>query len=74
MENIGDEVITIEAFATLHMPNGTSELTRVSGAWVREFTPERNALLIGLSVFEGCSLQTSDNGNPFFMFNRPNQA
>ena len=76
LENLGDETITIEscAFATLHMPNGTRELTRVSGAWAREFTPERHALPIGLHVLEGRSVQTSHNGNPFFMLNRPGQA
>jgi len=76
LQNLGSEPIKVEAcgFATLHLPNGTCELTRVSGAWAREFTPERTVLPIGLHLLEGRSVQSSHNGNPFFMLNRPGQA
>jgi alpha-galactosidase len=74
--NLGGDTITVEncAFATLHLPNGTRELTSVSGAWGREFTPTRECLPIGLRIFEGRSVQTSHVSNPFFLLNAPNQA
>ncbi len=76
LENLGQETVTIEvcSFATLHLPNGTSELTSVDGAWAREFTTQRERLPIGLRILESRSLTTSHFANPFFLLNRPGQA
>lgn len=76
LENRGQELITIEvcSFATLHLPNGTSELTSVTGAWGQEFTPQRERLPLGLRVLESRTVQTSHAANPFFLLNRPGQA
>lgn len=76
LENRGHEVISIEvlSFGTLHLPNGTNELTAVSGAWAREFTTQRERLGHGLRVLESRSIQTGHASNPFFFMNRPGQA
>ena len=76
LENLGTATVTLDVcqFASLHLPNGTTELTRVSGTWAREFTTERQKLGIGTQVIESRSLQTSHNTNPFFLLNQPGQA
>jgi len=76
LENEGQETISIEvcSFATLHLPNGTSELTSVTGAWGREFTPQRERLPLGLRILESRTVQTGHTANPFFLLNRPGQA
>lgn len=76
LENQGTATVTLDVchFASLHLPNGTTELTRVSGTWAREFTTERQQLGIGTQVIESRSLQTSHNTNPFFLLNQPGQA
>lgn len=76
LENLGQETVTVEvcSFATLHLPNGTSELTSVTGGWAREFTTRREHLPLGLRVLESRTLQTSHAANPFFLLNRPGQA
>jgi len=76
LENLGAETVTLDwcYFASLHLPNGTTELTRVSGTWAREFTTERQRLAIGTQVIESRSLQTSHNTNSFFFLNQPGQA
>ncbi|WP_420630636.1 alpha-galactosidase [Candidatus Leptofilum sp.] len=76
LENTGDEPIEIEQlfFATLHLPNGTAELTSVSGAWAQEFQTQREQLPIGRRVIEHRSVQTGHAANPFFLLNRPGQA
>ena len=76
LENFGSESITIEVcnFASLHLPNGTNELTSVSGAWAREFTSQRNHLPMGTHILESHTLQTGHATNPFFLMNRPGQA
>lgn len=76
LENLGQEPITAEAlaFASLHFPNGTTELTSVNGAWANEFNTQRERLPVGLRVIEGRTVQTSHSANPFFLLNRPGQA
>ncbi|NUM47628.1 MAG: alpha-galactosidase [Anaerolineales bacterium] len=76
LENAGAETVTLDVcyFSSLHLPNGTTELTHVTGTWAREFTPHRERLGIGTRVLESRSLQTSHNTNPFFMLNRPGHA
>jgi alpha-galactosidase len=76
LENSGPEPVQIEAlaFGTLHLPNGTAELTSVTGAWAREFTPHREPLPIGLRIIESRTIQTGHGTNPFFLLNRPGQA
>ena len=76
LENLGQEPISIEvcSFATAHLPNGTSELTSVTGAWGREFTPQRERLPLGLRILESRTVQTGHAANPFFLLNRPGQA
>ncbi len=76
LENAGQDTVTFEVcnFASLHLPHGTNELTYVSGAWAREFTPHRQRLSPGTHLIESRNLQTSHFANPFFMLNRPGQA
>lgn len=76
LANTGDTPIQIEQlfFATLHLPNGTTELTNVSGAWAQEFQTQRERLPIGRRVIEHRSVQTGHLANPFFLLNRPGQA
>lgn len=76
LENAGADSVSFEVcnFAALHLPNGTNELTYVSGTWAREFTPHRQRLSPGTHVMESRNLQTSHFANPFFMLNRPGQA
>ena len=76
LANTGDTPIEIEQlfFAALHLPNGTTELTSVSGAWAQEFQTQRERLLIGRRVIEHRSLQTGHAANPFFLLNRPGQT
>ncbi len=74
--NTGHEPLAVEAlaFATLHFPNGTIELTSVSGWWAREFMTARERLPMGLRVIEQRAVQTGHQSNPFFLLNRPGQA
>ncbi len=76
LENDGDTPIEIEQlnFGVLHLPNGTTELTSVSGAWAQEFQAQRERLPLGRRVVEHRSLQTGHAANPFFLLNRPGQA
>ncbi|MFZ1400898.1 MAG: alpha-galactosidase, partial [Candidatus Promineifilaceae bacterium] len=76
LENSGDAPIEIEQlfFAALHLPNGTTELTSVSGAWAQEFQTQRERLPLGRRVIEHRSVQTGHAANPFFLLNRPGQA
>jgi len=76
LENLGDAPLTIEtcSFATVHLPNGTTELTAVSGAWASEFTTERRQLSPGIFILESRTIHTSHLTNPFFLLNRPGQA
>ncbi len=76
LENLGQEAIVVEicGFATLHLPNGTTELTSVAGTWAREFTPQRERLPLGTRTLENRTLQTGHAANPFFLLNRPGQA
>jgi alpha-galactosidase len=76
LENAGQETITIDIcnFASLHLPNGVSELTHISGAWAREFTSQRQSLPLGVHIMESRSLQTGHATNPIFLLNRPRQA
>ena len=76
LENAGMDTVAFEVcnFASLHLPQGTSELTYVSGAWAREFTSHRQHLPPGTHIIESRNLQTSHFANPFFMLNRPGQA
>jgi len=74
--NTGPEPLHVEAlaFATLHFPNGTVELTSVSGWWAREFITARERLPMGMRVIEQRAVQTGHHTNPFFLLNRPGQA
>ncbi|MCS6844479.1 MAG: alpha-galactosidase [Caldilineales bacterium] len=74
--NTGAQPIEVEAlaFATLHFPNGTTELTSAAGWWTREFTATRERLPMGIRSIEQRSLQTGHYANPFFLLNRPGQA
>ncbi len=76
LENAGQQPVSFDicCFASLHLPNGTNELTSVSGTWAREFTPQRQRLSQGVQMMESRNLQTGHNSNPFFMLNRPGQA
>jgi alpha-galactosidase len=76
LENAGQDTVSFEVcyFASLHLPNGTNELTYVSGTWAREFTTHRQRLSPGTHVIESRNLQTGHNTNPIFMLNRPGQA
>jgi alpha-galactosidase len=76
LENSGQETVAIEvcAFGTLHLPNGSNELTAVAGGHIREFTTQRERLPIGLRILESRTIQTSHAANPFFLLNRPGQA
>lgn len=76
LENEGQETLAIEvcSFATAHLPNGTNELTSVTGAWAREFTTQRERLPLGLRILESRTGQTGHAANPFFLLNRPGQA
>ncbi|GAB4579005.1 MAG: alpha-galactosidase [Anaerolineales bacterium] len=76
LENAGQESVTLDEchFASLHIPNGTTEFTHVTGIWAREFTSQRERLGIGTRILESRSLQTSHHTNPFFMLNRPGHA
>ncbi|MGE5602755.1 MAG: alpha-galactosidase [Nitrososphaerales archaeon] len=74
--NTGDASLQVEAlaFATLHFPNGATEVTSVSGTWGREFTTARERLPMGGRVIEQRTVQTGHQSNPFFLLNRPGQA
>ena len=74
--NHGDAPVTIEqcSFGTLHLPNGTTELTSVTGLWAREFMTQREVLGIGSKVLETRGINTGHLSNPFFLINRPKQA
>jgi alpha-galactosidase len=76
LENAGAETVSFEVcnFASLHVPNGTNELTYVSGTWAREFTTHRQRLSPGTHVIDSRNLQTGHVTNPIFMINRPGQA
>lgn len=76
LENSGQEPITVEncGFGTLHLPNGTTELTSLTGGHLREFTTERSRLPVGLHLLESRTVQTGHAANPFVMLNRPGQA
>jgi alpha-galactosidase len=76
LANTGPDPIQIEAlaFATLHFPNGTTELTSVAGWWTREFTTARERLPMGVRSIEQKTVQTGHYANPFFLLNRPGQA
>ncbi|MBI5563641.1 MAG: alpha-galactosidase [Chloroflexi bacterium] len=76
LENAGQDTVSLEVcnFASLHLPRGANELTYVSGAWAREFTPHRQHLSPGTHIIESRNLQTSHFTNPFFMLNRPGQT
>ena len=76
LENAGQATVSFEVchFASLHLPNGTNELTYVSGTWAREFTTQREHLTSGTHVIESRNLQTGHMTNPIFMLNRPGQA
>jgi alpha-galactosidase len=76
LENQGQETISIEvcSFGTLHLPNGTTELTTLAGVWAREFITQRERLQIGSRVLESRGLNTGHSANPFFLINRPGQA
>lgn len=76
VENLGPEPVQIEAlsFGTLHLPNGATELTSVTGAWASEFTSRRERLPLGLRLIESRTVQTGHGANPFFLLNRPGQA
>ncbi len=76
VRNTGPAPVAVEAlaFATLHFPNGTTELTSVAGWWAREFTTTRERLPMGTRSIEQRSVQTGHHTNPFFMLNRPGQA
>lgn len=76
LENTGETPIAVEAcaFATLHLPPATTELTTVSGTWAREFTPERIQLPPGVFAIESRTLQTGHFFNPFFLLNQPDHA
>ncbi len=73
LENTGTAVVSFEVcnFASMHLPNGTTELTYVTGTWAREFTSQRQRLSPGTHVIESRNLQTSHFANPFVMLNRP---
>ena len=66
--------VAVCGFATLHLPNGTTELTSVAGHHEREFITQRERLPIGLRIVEHRTLQTGHQSNPFFFLNRPGQA
>ncbi len=74
--NTGVEALHVEvlAFATLHFPNGATELTSVSGWWSREFMTARERLSMGVRSIEQRTMQTGHHSNPFFLLNRPGQA
>jgi alpha-galactosidase len=76
LENAGQDTVSIEVcnFATLHLPNGTNELTCVSGSWAREFTPQRVRLSPGIELIESRNLGTGHAANPIVLINRPGQA
>ncbi len=76
LENVGDIPIEIEQlnFGVLHLPNGTTELTSVSGTWAQEFQTQRERQPVGRRVVAHRSLQTGHAANPFFMLNRPGQV
>jgi alpha-galactosidase len=76
LENLGETAVTIEtcSFATLHLPNGTNQLTNVAGTWSREFITQRHTIPFGRYVMETRGLNTGHASNPFFLINRPGQA
>jgi alpha-galactosidase len=76
LANTGSQAVQVDAlaFATLHFPNGTTELTSVSGWWTREFTASRERLPVGVRSLEQKTVQTGHYTNPFFLLNRPGQA
>ena len=76
LENHGEEPVAIEtcAFASLHLPHGTTQLTSLAGAWAREFTTERTILTHGAHITESRTLQTGHAANPVWLLNRPHQA
>lgn len=76
LANTGPQPLQLDAlaFATLHFPNGTDELTSVSGWWIREFTTARERLPMGVRTLEQKTVQTGHCANPFFLLNRPGQA
>ena len=76
LENVGDTPVEIERlnFGALHLPNGTKELTSVSGAWAQEFQIQREKLGVGRRIIEHRGLQTGHVTNPFFLLNCPGQS
>lgn len=76
LDNVGSVPIEVEQlhFSSLHLPNGTTELTSLHGAWGREFQTRREQLSVGRRMVEHRSVQTGHAANPFFMLNRPGQA
>jgi alpha-galactosidase len=76
LENTGQHPVTLDVcqFASLHLPNGATELTYLSGAWANEYNQQRTRLLHGTQVIENRSLQTGHNTNPVFLLNQPEQA
>jgi Glycosyl hydrolase family 36 N-terminal domain len=67
--NPGSEPVEAESlsFATLNLPNGTTELTSLTGFWACEFTTQREVLPIGSRVLESRTVQTGHKANPFFL-------
>ena len=76
LTNTGPNPIRVEklAFAALHLPPGSSEVTTVHGAWGAEFTTQRHVLPVGSFNIGHRSVQTGHAFNPFFLANRPGQA
>lgn len=76
LENSGETPVSVEAcaFASLHLPPATTELTTVSGTWAREFSTERVQLSQGVFTIESRALQTGHYFNPFFLLNQPGHA
>ncbi len=76
LENTGRDAITFDHCysASLHLPNGCTELTSVNGSWAREFCIQRSQLTPGSHVVESRTVTTGHNANPFFFLNNPGSA
>jgi alpha-galactosidase len=55
------------AFGTVHLPNGKYDLTRIAGAWAREFDTVKQPLEQGKFVLDHQGLTTGHPSNPIYM-------
>jgi alpha-galactosidase len=76
LENQTAKSVEIEqlAFGALNLDFGDYELTRVSGAWGREFMTERQKLPQGTFTLDQRGINTGNGQNPFYLVSEVGKA